>query len=301
MTTETTAPTASTSAPEDSAQSQSTQQSTSSSEPAQAQETQGAQTSEPWYSSLPDDLKANPSITKFTSVHELAKGYVNAASLIGRDKIPMPKTDDEMHEVQIRLGKPQSPQEYKIGPEIGPSWVLGDLAESPEPDVPLEEWKACYKRRAHEFGLTQNQAAKVYEVLVRERAEETKKANASIEAELAKCEQELKKVWGEQHDVNLIVASKTAHGLFGENVMKKITAAGLARDPDFIKGLHRIGNRSLEELGIDKRGSSLKTPSDLDGEIAALRGHPAYLDKKHPEHTIVSNKLQALYSRRYPE
>ena len=35
---------------------------------------------EPWYSSLPDELKSDGNITKFTSVAELAKGYNNASA-----------------------------------------------------------------------------------------------------------------------------------------------------------------------------------------------------------------------------
>ena len=279
---------------------QSTQQQTSSTQQASTNQGQ-AQTSEPWYSALPDELKANQNITKFQSVAELAKGYHHASQMIGRDKIPMPMTEDEMSEVQVRLGKPQSYEEYKIGPELGHQWVLEDLQDSPEMGVPLEEFKKCFKKKSHEFGFTQNQTAKIYETLVREQSEERKRKQATISAQLNMCEQTLRAAWGEQHDVNLIVAGKTAHGLFGPRVMKIIEDAGLARDPDFIKGMHRIGNKSHEELGIDKRGSALRTPSDLDGEIASLMGHPAYLNKKHPEHAIVMNKVTALMQRRHPD
>jgi hypothetical protein len=119
-------------------------------------------------------------------------------------------------------------------------------------------------------------------------------------AEMEGCMSSLKQEWGEQTQVNIMVAAKTLHQIFGPDTAMAVENAGLGRHPGFIKALHKIGNRSLEELGIDKRGTALKTPSDLDGEITSLMAHPAYMDKKHPEHNILVNKVQALFQRRYP-
>ena len=257
--------------------------------------------SEPWYSSLPEDLRADANITKFSSVEELAKGYNNASALIGRDKIPMPKTEEEMRNVQLRLGMPATPEEYKLGPELGAQWTAEDLEDSPEPGVPLDKWRNCYKQLVHEYGFTQTQAAKMYERVARETNLAKKREQAKIEAEMQQCDVALKSAWGEAHGLKLQIASRAVNSLFGTELKEKIDKAGLGRDPEFLQAMAKIGSRSLEELGIDAKGSPAKTPSDLDSEIKALIGHPAYMDKKHPEHKGTVAKVTALMQRRHPE
>lgn len=264
------------------------------------QPTQSTQ-SEPWYSSLPEDLRTDANITKFSSVEELAKGYNNASALIGRDKIPMPKTEEEMRGVQLRLGMPATFEEYKLGPELGAQWTAEDLEESPEPGVDLDKWRSCYKQLAHEYGFTQTQAAKMYERVARETNLAKRREQAKVEAEMQQCDVALKGAWGEAHGLKLQIASKAVNSLFGTELKEKIDKAGLGRDPEFLQAMAKIGSRSLEELGIDVKGSPAKTPSDLDSEIKALTGHPAYMDKKHPEHKGTVARVTALMQRRYPE
>ena len=48
-----------------------------------------------WRLAMSEEFRTNPSIEKFTTIDGLAKSYLNAESMIGRDKIPMPQTDDE--------------------------------------------------------------------------------------------------------------------------------------------------------------------------------------------------------------
>lgn len=263
--------------------------------------TQTSNQSEPWYSSLPDELKSDGNITKFTSVAELAKGYNNASALIGRDKIPMPQTDEEIRNVQLRLGMPVKYEEYKLGPELGAQWTAEDLEESPEPGVPLEKWRDCYKQLAHEYGFTQQQAAKMYERVARETNLAKKRQAATEEAEMQQCDVALKTAWGETHSLKLQIASRAVNALFGAELKEKINRAGLGRDPQFLQAMARIGSKSLEELGIDAKGSPAKAPSDLDSEIKALMGHPAYMDRKHPEHKVTVERVTALHKRRHPE
>lgn len=262
---------------------------------------QEASSSEPWYTALPDDLKMDKNITKFQSVAELAKGYNNASAMIGRDKIPMPQTDEEMRNVQLRLGMPMKHTEYKVGPELGHEWVTEDFAVSPEPGVELDKWKDCYKQLCHEYGFTQKQAAKMYERVARETNALEKRKAAAVEAEMVQCGNTLKMAWGESHNINTLIAGKAAKMIFGEDLTKKINDMGLGRDPQFVMAMHKIGSRSLEEMGIDAKGASSRTPADLDGEIKALMGHPSYMNKKHPEHKQTVGRVTALMQRRHPE
>ena len=57
---------------------------------------------EQWYSNLSEEYRNHPSIQKFTDANGLAKSYLGLESLMGRDKVPVPKGADDA-KVRIAL------------------------------------------------------------------------------------------------------------------------------------------------------------------------------------------------------
>jgi hypothetical protein len=43
-----------------------------------------------WKEAISEEYRSNPNIEKFTELDALAKSYINAVSMIGTDKIPLP-------------------------------------------------------------------------------------------------------------------------------------------------------------------------------------------------------------------
>lgn len=254
---------------------------------------------EQWYNTLPEDLKANPNITKFQSIEELAKGHVNAMSLIGRDKIPMPKTDQEFLDTMRRLGTPESADAYKLGSETGAAFMATEAEQFVE--ATSADFKKDFKARAHEFGMTQKQAENAYSWYIGQIHGANQQNNAQIATEMQNCGAALKAAWGEAMPAHLAVAGAAMNKVFGPETARKIEESGLGRDAKFVMAMHEIGSRSLEELGIDKRGNSTRTPAELQGEINQLMAHPGYADKRHPEHKAVVARVTALFQRQYPE
>ena len=82
-----------------------------------------------WLGSLPAELHSSASLRKFADVENLARGYVNAERLIGTDKIPVPKTDDDYKQVFLRLGASEDPKEYDLGIDALPAEVRGDIKD----------------------------------------------------------------------------------------------------------------------------------------------------------------------------
>ena len=55
-----------------------------------------------WKEAIPEDLRNDPNISKFTELEALAKSYINATRMIGQDKVAVPNnnsTDDQWNEV----------------------------------------------------------------------------------------------------------------------------------------------------------------------------------------------------------
>lgn len=255
----------------------------------------GKTTDSPWHASLPEGLRDNPAVTKYGSIEDLALGHVNATQLIGRDKIPMPKTDAEFRDVYARLGMPDKADKYEL-PEkdfgLDPSLYAPEEAKAD---------RAWWKEAAHSVGLTNKQAATVYEAFMTRQGEGTKIMSQNIENQVMKAEAALRAEWGEAYESNITVANRGMAKLFGAEATQAIVASGLGRNPDFVRGMHRFGMSVLEDLGIDKRGNAARSPYQLAEEIAQLQGHAAYFDSTHPEHDSIVERVFALQRRLHPE
>ena len=68
-------------------------------------------------SSLPEDLRTEPSLQNIQDVNQLAKGYVSAQRMVGADKMAIPtknSTPDDWKEVYTKLGLPETPDNYGV-------------------------------------------------------------------------------------------------------------------------------------------------------------------------------------------
>ena len=68
-----------------------------------------------WRDSLPDDIKDNASLSKFSDVSN--KNYINAEQMISKDKFVVPSqsaSEEEWAEVYAKLGRPESADQYQI-------------------------------------------------------------------------------------------------------------------------------------------------------------------------------------------
>ena len=73
--------------------------------------------SKSWKETISEEFRNDPNISKFTEIDALAKSYINATRMIGQDKVAVPNensTDDQWNEVYGKLGRPESPDKYKL-------------------------------------------------------------------------------------------------------------------------------------------------------------------------------------------
>lgn len=244
-----------------------------------------------WYSSLPEDLRGDSNITKYKSAEELARGHISAVSMLGRDKIPMPKSDAEYLDVYKRLGMPETKDDYKFE---GADY---DIPENVYSKQEQEADRVAFRAWAHDLGLTQKQAAGLYDRFMKHQVSGMQNIGRRVDIEMAKCNDVMQQTWGEATEANLIVANRAMVKFFGKDVADAVAASGLGRNFQFIQGMYNLGTRSLEELGIDKRGNSTRTPEQLQQEVGQLQAHPAYFDRNHPEHRQVNDQVLALMER----
>jgi hypothetical protein len=157
--------------------------------------------SKPWFDNLPDDVKADPNVSKYKTAEEFARGHQSVVKLVGQKGVIIPKDDAPQAEKDAflnTLGRPEKPEGYKFAPVEG---LHPSIKVTPE----SEAW---YRGLAHKAGLTQAQADMV-------NSEYMKATNAAImqreEAEtkeMQSAETALRQKWGAEYDQNVTMAKR---------------------------------------------------------------------------------------------
>ena len=240
--------------------------------------------------SLPEGLRAEPSLQTFDSVDKLAKSYVNAVKKIGGDPanlVSLPQEGESWDNFYNQMGRPETPDGYEFGDD---------------PDNELE----FYRNATHQLGLTQDQAQNMLDLYASVQ-EEQNEANDQATADFAVNSQiELKREWGADYDGRLDQAQRA----FGQFATPEFSAlmdeTGLGNHPELVKAFAKIGAM----LGEDKLivgtglGQSRITPHDAKDQIQSLYSDPefskAYRDNKEPGHKAAMEKMDKLFRTAYP-
>lgn len=246
-----------------------------------------------WYDAFAEDIRSNQNVTKFGSAEELAKSYINAQTLIGRDKIPMPVTDDDWANTYARLGRPEEAAGYEFN--------------APEGAVVDEERQGAFRELAHQIGLSQKQAEALAAFDFEGQATSLEQSTLAQEQATTEAIDSLKKEWGNAFEQNTMVANRAVTEFAGEeglNFLKEVELEGvsLADHPVLVKMFNNIGKGMMESGKLEGKGSDLvMTPNEVQAKQASLMSHPAYTDRNHPEHRVINGEVQKLFKLQFPE
>jgi hypothetical protein len=250
--------------------------------------------SDDWRSSLPEDIRDNPSFAKFNSVDSLAASYVNLQSHLGRDKIAKPVTEGDWDDVYEFLGRPESAEKYEIT-------LADDLPDAVSAQLD-DETLLSFKQQAHKLGLNADQV----QSLVTWQAgnmvnQHTLYENSAVKS-MEDGEGALRQEWGRAYDQNLELAKKAFNEYGGDELSNKMVSSGMGNDPDVLKAFANIARTTMadKDLAGTTSGSKMAmTPEEAKAEAAVIMGHVAYTDKRHPEHTAIVKKVQDLFNQAY--
>lgn len=251
-----------------------------------------------WRDRLPDDLKADPSLAKFQTEEGLARSYLNAEKLIGTEKIPIPKTEEDWDRWYKAAGRPENPDGYGFA---APEQVPDGLVYNPELDKRLAGI-------SHKAGLNKQQAetlrTELMEIVKEGGAEQLQATEASkAESEKARVEAEkaLKDEWGSAYDQRAAIAGKAKDAFLPPETVAKLEAAGVGNDPALVKALYNMGVKLAGEKQLLGDVRLEQSPGDLDSAIANHRNKFAgeLTDKTHPDHALRVQELTTLYNKRF--
>lgn len=241
-----------------------------------------------WKEAISQEYRTNPNIEKFTELDALAKSYINAVSMIGTDKIPLPgksATDEQWNEVYNKLGRPESPDKYTLE-------LKTDVAPVDENII------KGFAQNAHKLGLNNKQAQGILEFYKSTLEGSAKEMAVNMEAAQAEAANTLRSEWGRAYDENLRKAASVAKTYLEPEILDSQLRDGtrLGDHPKIIKAFANIANLLSEDKIIGTESDNVLQGRDIEKEIDELTSdrQGAYWNKTHPNHNKVVNQVLAL-------
>jgi hypothetical protein len=241
-----------------------------------------------WKEAISEEYRSNPNIEKFTELDALAKSYINAVSMIGTDKIPLPgktATDEQWNEVYNKLGRPESADKYALE-------LKTDVAPIDENVI------KGFAQNAHKLGLNNKQAQGILEFYKQTLEGSAKEMSVNMETAQAEATNTLRSEWGKTYDENLRKASSVAQTYLEPELLDTQLRDGsrLGDNPKIIKAFANIANLLSEDKIIGTEADNVLQGREIEKEIEELTSDKqgAYWNKMHPNHTKVVNQVLAL-------
>jgi hypothetical protein len=223
----------------------------------------------------------------------LGKSYMNIEKLLGGEKVPKPRSDDDVEgwdRWYKAAGRPDKHDEYEFKkPDSLPNGFYDEEAEK------------SFKHWAHVNGLTKRQAANLHENYVKTRLEQHQSYQVSQKQATEQNITALKREWGAQYDAKITAAKKALQAYSDPDYYKYLDESGEGNKPALIKAWARIG----EKMGGEKRlegDPQTSGGSDPKAAISDFRNKydKALHDKLHPDHNLRVKEYNALFARAFP-
>lgn len=251
-----------------------------------------------WRAGLDETLRADPTLADIKDLNGLAKSYVHAQRMIGKDKITIPADTADASEWDMfyeRLGRPGDGN-YKLDPK---GLMPDDLPFDPQV---LDRFQKVF----HAAGLNQKQAEGVFKNYLEYVGEVHKNNLAGVEQQRQGWVNELQKEFGRAFDERVDLAVRAVETFGGQDFMKWLDQTGMGDHPMFVKMFAQIGQQMQEALASPGQSRSwTMTPETARQEIARMQRDEAfmksYMTPAATGHKEAVQKMQDLFGFAYPE
>jgi len=216
-----------------------------------------------WRDGLSDELKGSKSLQSIKTVEDLAKGFVNAQSVIGRRLEDL--TPDQVREYYSELGAPSDPDGYELS-----------APEGLEADSDLTDW---YKKAAHENGIPKEAAEKMYQAYMQMEQEVGSQTSALADITAKEQVDQLKADFGPAYAERTELANKALTEFGGEEAIQAINELGLGNHPALVKLLANAGETLAEGKFVSGQNTGRfgMTSEEASQKIDTLRKDPEFM------------------------
>ena len=241
-----------------------------------------------WKEAISEEFRNDPNIEKFTEIDALAKSYINATQMIGKDKVAVPNknsTEDQWNEVYDKLGRPESAEKYSLN------------AKSEV--VPIDENAIKqFAENAHQLGLNNKQAQGILEFYKNNMEGMAQQAKVDTETAQVQSEQQLRQEWGREFDTNVKKAGALAKANMNPEILDMQLKDGmrLGDHPEIIKGFAKIAGMMSEDKIVSTESENVSSNTDVETEISDIMNNKdgPYWNKSHPDHDKMVQQVYTL-------
>ena len=220
-------------------------------------------TNENWYSTLSEEYRNHPSIQKFNDANGLAKSYLNLESMMGQEKIPVPKGVDDSNAWEMyrkAFNVPEVAENYNIKIEGVEDEKLG-----------------VFKELFHKHNIPQDTAQALTDAYVEDIKGIFAHQDQLKQVAMENATNELKKEWGLKYEENLKTAKNFLEKMAGNEEDYKYFEGVIGNDAKFIKLLSKMGE-SISEGSLggfeSQTGGFVKTPKEAEAELNSILNNP---------------------------
>jgi hypothetical protein len=241
-----------------------------------------------WKEAISEEFRNDPNIEKFTEIDALAKSYINATQMIGKDKVAVPNknsTEDQWNEVYDKLGRPESADKYSLN------------AKSEV--VPIDENAIKqFAENAHQLGLNNKQAQGILEFYKNNMEGMAQQAKVDTETAQVQSEQQLRQEWGREFESNVKKAGALAKANMNPEILDMQLKDGmrLGDHPEIIKGFAKIAGMMSEDKIVSTESENVSSNTDVETEISDIMNNKdgPYWNKSHPDHDKMVQQVYTL-------
>jgi hypothetical protein len=226
------------------------------------------------------------------------KSAIDTKSMVGANVVKLPgekATEQEINDFYSKLGRPAEPTAYT--PTVAPK--AEHLLEKPV----LESMQATF----HKLGLTEAQGKGILDSYLGLLNTGYEMSESQTLAAREQGITTLKQEWGPQFDNNVKTAQLALRELGGENLAKAIDESGFGNNVEFIKFMHTVGVKLMDDEATHESGGSTAfggTPMAAQGEIERLKLDTEFMTAlnsgSHAGHKAAVDRWLALHQKAYP-
>jgi hypothetical protein len=267
--------------------------------------TNGAATADiGWRSSLPDDIRADATLAKYTDVTALSKAHIDLQKKMGIPSIPKPQanwTAQDYEKHYTELGRPEKPDGYGFKPL---EKVPEGMTYSPEQD----KW---FMETAHKAGLTTAQATMLRESFVQMQVQQNEglaKKTADYKAMLADGDRKIRMEFGPKYDAMMDGAQRVVAQFGSPELKTLLEQTGLHEHPAIVRFVANVGsvlNDHSVITGIPRLSGNFQGgPAAAQAELTKMETDPntakILADAHHPQHDNLVKRRAELHRAMVP-
>ena len=250
---------------------------------------------------LPEELRGSKSLARYAREDgtldnaALAKSYVNLETLLGSEKVPLPKGDNDTEgwdRLYASLGRPESPDKYEVKKPVVPADIPLDYDEGEE---------KFWRELAHKNGLSAKQFGNMWDTGIKARMDKVIAWKQESVGAKAKAEDTLKREWGQNYEANLNVAKAAFRQYADPDFAQYLDETGLGNDPRFTRAYYKIGKAMGGTTRLQGAPKANVTGGDIDQQIMEYRTkfNAELMDGSHPSHDHHVRHLTRLFEARH--